>query len=181
MLPLEQWRRVVHLHRDDLAGLAALDDPDAGGVVLFGAAGVGMTRLARCAVDMAEDRGLVTASVRANRSASLIPFGALAPLFAELELPVEVNAGLLGAAADAVRRRRGNGRMLLAVDDAQELDDASGALLDHLLATGDVQVVLTARLGDQQAAAIHEMFVNTLGTSAGSYAATEVCNAAAAG
>jgi hypothetical protein len=33
----------------------------------------------------------------------------------------------------------------------------------------------------QQAAAIHEAFVNTLGTSAGSYAATEVANAAAAG
>ena len=31
-----------------------------------------------------------------------------------------------------------------------------------------------------QAAAIHELFVNTLGTSAGSYAATEVANAAAA-
>jgi hypothetical protein len=32
-----------------------------------------------------------------------------------------------------------------------------------------------------QAAAIHEQFVNTLGTSARSYAATEVANAAAAG
>ena len=32
-----------------------------------------------------------------------------------------------------------------------------------------------------QAAAIHEAFVNTLGTSAGSYAATEAANAAAAG
>jgi hypothetical protein len=32
-----------------------------------------------------------------------------------------------------------------------------------------------------QAAAIHEMFVNTLGTSAGSYAATEAANALAAG
>ena len=31
-----------------------------------------------------------------------------------------------------------------------------------------------------QAAAIHESFVNTLGTSAGSYAATEAANAAAA-
>jgi len=31
-----------------------------------------------------------------------------------------------------------------------------------------------------QAAAIHEMFVSTLGISAGSYAATEVANAAAA-
>jgi PE family len=32
-----------------------------------------------------------------------------------------------------------------------------------------------------QAAAIHELFVNTLGTSAGSYAATEAANAIAAG
>jgi PE family len=32
-----------------------------------------------------------------------------------------------------------------------------------------------------QAAAIHEMFVNTLSTSAGSYAATEAANAVAAG
>ncbi len=32
-----------------------------------------------------------------------------------------------------------------------------------------------------QAAAIHEMFVNTLGVSAGSYAATEAANAATAG
>ncbi|CAM4449990.1 PPE-repeat proteins [Mycobacterium basiliense] len=32
-----------------------------------------------------------------------------------------------------------------------------------------------------QAAAIHEMFVNTLGISSGSYAATEAANAAAAG
>jgi hypothetical protein len=32
-----------------------------------------------------------------------------------------------------------------------------------------------------QATAIHEMFVNTLGISSGSYAATEAANAAAAG
>ncbi|MGH3552164.1 MAG: PE family protein, partial [Mycobacterium sp.] len=32
-----------------------------------------------------------------------------------------------------------------------------------------------------QAAAIHEMFVNTLGTSAGSYAFTEAANAVSAG
>jgi hypothetical protein len=32
-----------------------------------------------------------------------------------------------------------------------------------------------------QAAAIHEMFVNTLGTSSGSYAVTEAANAAATG
>jgi DNA-binding CsgD family transcriptional regulator len=141
---------------DVLAG--AMDDPTAGGVVLFGAAGVGKTRLAQCAIEMAEARGLATVSVRASRSASHIPFAALAPLFAELRLPSEVNAGLLREAADAVSRRRGDGRLVLAVDDAQELDDASGALLEHLLRTGDVLVILTARLGERQVAAVHDMW-----------------------
>jgi DNA-binding CsgD family transcriptional regulator len=136
----------------------AMDDPTAGGVVLFGAAGVGKTRLAQCAIEMAEARGLVTVSVRASRSAAHIPFAALAPLFAELRLPSEVNAGLLRAATVAVGHRRGHGRLVLAVDDAQELDDASGALLEHLLRTGDVLVILTARLGEREVAAVHDMW-----------------------
>jgi hypothetical protein len=37
-----------------------------------------------------------------------------------------------------------------------------------------------SQMNAQNAAAIHEMFVNTLGTSAGSYAATEAANAVAA-
>ena len=136
----------------------AMDDPTAGGVVLLGAAGVGKTRLAQSAIEMAEARGLATVSVRASRSASHIPFAALAPLFAELHLPSEVNAGLLRQAGEAVHQRRGEGRLVLAVDDAQELDDASGALLEHLLRTGDVMVILTARLGERQVAAVHDMW-----------------------
>ena len=42
-------------------------------------------------------------------------------------------------------------------------------------------VVAHGALIRAQAAAIHEAFVNTLGTSAGSYAATEAANAAATG
>jgi DNA-binding CsgD family transcriptional regulator/chromosome segregation and condensation protein ScpB len=135
-----------------------MDSPETGGVVLFGAAGVGKTRLARHALEMAWARGMVTSSVRANRSASQIPFGALAPLFAQLGVGGEASAGLLGEVAQAVEAHRGDGRLVLVVDDAQELDDASGALLDHLLQTGRVFVVLTARLGERQAAAVHDMW-----------------------
>ena len=143
----------------ELRALAeAMDDPNTGGVILFGAAGVGKTRLAHHALEMAGTRGLVTASVKASRSASQIPFGALAPLFAELRLPAELSAGVLRAAADAVHEHRGDGRLVLAVDDAQELDDASGALLDHLLRTGDIFVVLTARLGAREVAAVHDLW-----------------------
>ena len=58
------------------------------------------------------------------------------------------------------------------------------AAADEVSALTAAQFVAQAQLYQavsQQAAAIHEMFVNTLGTSAGSYAATEVANAAAAG
>src|ERR1700747_3598186 len=58
------------------------------------------------------------------------------------------------------------------------------AAADEVSALTAAQFVAHAQLYQAvsaQAAAIHEMFVNTLGTSAGSYAATEVANAAAAG
>src|ERR1700730_8347115 len=58
------------------------------------------------------------------------------------------------------------------------------AAADEVSAMTAAQFVAHAQLYQAvsaQAASIHEMFVNTLGTSAGSYAATEAANAAAAG
>ena len=57
------------------------------------------------------------------------------------------------------------------------------AAADEVSALTAAQFVAHAQLYQAvsaQASAIHEMFVNTLGTSAGSYAATEAANAAAA-
>jgi DNA-binding CsgD family transcriptional regulator len=136
----------------------AMDDVEVGGAVLYGAPGVGKTRLAHHALEMAWARSLATVSVKANRSASTIPFVALAPLFAYLGLSMELNAGLLPATTQAIHERRGDGRLVLVVDDAQELDDASGALLDHLLQSDDVFIVLTARMGEREVAAIHDMW-----------------------
>ncbi len=58
------------------------------------------------------------------------------------------------------------------------------AAADEVSALTAAQFVAQAQLYQAvsaQAAAIHEMFVNTLGTSAGSYQFTEAANAAAAG
>jgi hypothetical protein len=58
------------------------------------------------------------------------------------------------------------------------------AAADEVSALTAAQFVAHAQMYQDfsaQAAAIHEQFVNTLGTSAGSYAATEAANAAAAG
>jgi len=58
------------------------------------------------------------------------------------------------------------------------------AAADEVSALTAVQFATRAQMYQAvsaQAAAIHEMSVNTLGTSAGSYAATEAANAIAAG
>ncbi len=138
------------LGRDaELARLAsAIEDAACGGVVLIGPAGVGKTRLAAYTIEMATARGLATSAIRATRSASGIPFAALAPLLPEVDLPTEASTALFRAAGDAIDARRGDGRFVLMVDDAQELDDASVALLDHLVVIGCVFVVLTVRRDD---------------------------------
>ncbi|MHA7653149.1 PE family protein [Mycobacterium sp. ML4] len=53
-------------------------------------------------------------------------------------------------------------------------DEVSALTAAHFAAHAQMYQAVSA-----QATAIHEMFVNTLGTSAGSYAATEAANAAA--
>jgi hypothetical protein len=55
-------------------------------------------------------------------------------------------------------------------------DEVSGLTAAQFAAHAQAYQVVSA-----QAAAIHEMFVNTLGMSSGSYAATEAANAVAAG
>ncbi|BBU22835.1 PE family protein [Mycobacterium xenopi] len=55
-------------------------------------------------------------------------------------------------------------------------DEVSALTAAQFVAHGQMYQAVSA-----QAAAIHDMFVNTLGISAGSYAATEAANAIAAG
>ncbi len=137
---------------------AAFDDQNCGGVAFIGGAGFGKTRLANRALGMAQERGMAWTSVRATKSATSIPFAALAPLFVELDLPSESDAGLFRAAAEAIDRRRGDQRMALIIDDAQELDEASAALLDQLADRGGIFIVFTVRLGDRDIATITRMW-----------------------
>ncbi len=126
----------------------ALGDPNCGGVALVGGAGFGKTCLAAQAVRLAADLGMAFAALRATKSAAAIPFAALAPLFAELDLTPRLDASLLRLVAEAIDVHRGNQRMALIIDDAQELDDASVALLDQLVEHKGVVVVFTVRVGE---------------------------------
>jgi len=74
----------------------------------------------------------------------------------------------------------------LAAQNAASAGPTTGivpAAADEVSALTAAQFVTHAQMyqaASAQAAAIHEMFVNTLGISAGSYAATETANAIAA-
>ena len=137
---------------------AAIDDAACGGVVLIGPAGVGKTRLAKEAVDLALARAAVVRSVRATAAASSIPFAALGPLLPEIDLAGDAGAGLFRAAAAMVDEIRGAQRLVLMVDDAHELDDASVALLDQLVNLGSIFVVLTVRTSTSTAETVQGLW-----------------------
>jgi DNA-binding CsgD family transcriptional regulator/tetratricopeptide (TPR) repeat protein len=131
---------------DELARVAAAqNDAAIGGVVIIGAAGVGKTRLAREALAQADTSGAVVRSVRATQASSGVPFAALGLLLPELDLPGEASAEVFRDVAVAFERIRDGRRLVLLVDDGHDLDDASAALLDHIVGLGNTFVVLTVR------------------------------------
>jgi DNA-binding CsgD family transcriptional regulator len=132
----------------ELEALAAvLGEGNAGGVVLAGAAGVGKTRLAREALASAEAAGRDVEWLAATRAAASIPFGAVSQLLPKVErLGDDLLDTLRRAAALLAERSRGR-PLVLGVDDAHLLDDASAALV-HLLAVQALTVVVaTVRTG----------------------------------
>ncbi len=137
----------------ELAQIAsALDDPHCGGVLIIGPPGVGKTRLASHALGLAAGRGVVTRAVRATPGGSTIPFAALAPLFPDLDLAGDASAQVFQAAAATIDQLGNGRRPVVMIDDTQELDDASTALLDQLITASGLFAVLTARSVEFRAA-----------------------------
>jgi DNA-binding CsgD family transcriptional regulator/tetratricopeptide (TPR) repeat protein len=118
------------------------------GIVVAGPAGAGKTRLAMEWLASAAGQGLATARVKAAQASRALPFGALAPL-----LPATIGsriepADVLWRAAEAIVAL-GEGRpLVLLVDDAHLLDDASATLVHQLVATRAVFVIATVRTGE---------------------------------
>lgn len=130
------------------------------GVALIGHGGVGKTRLAAEALHSAERMRLPTARVVATPSAAAVPFGAVAPV-----LPPGLSDGsslldTLLAAAEALTERAGRARLVLGVDDAHALDEASAALVGHVAATGVVLVVATVRSGEHCPDAVERLWTD---------------------
>jgi DNA-binding CsgD family transcriptional regulator len=127
---------------------AALGDTRAGGVVLAGAAGVGKTRLAKEALTRGVGGGWGVEWVAATRAAASIPFGAVSHLLPATGRLSDDRLDILRRAAVLLAERGRERPLVLGVDDAHLLDDASAALVHQLALRGTVAVLATVRTGE---------------------------------
>jgi DNA-binding CsgD family transcriptional regulator len=135
--------------RSELEVLSAvLADNGAGGVVLAGEAGIGKTRLAREALARAEAAGWEVEWLAATRAAASIPFGAVSHLLPPTERLGDDRLDTLRRTAELLAERSRGRPLLLGVDDAHLLDDASAALVHQLAFRGLAVVVATVRTGE---------------------------------
>jgi DNA-binding CsgD family transcriptional regulator len=118
------------------------------GLVLAGPAGVGKTRLALECLRVADRKGLPTAHATATHAASAFPLGALAPLLPSVGsgmVRVDDFGDLLRRSVGAFVSQAGERRLVLLVDDAHSLDDASATVVHQLASTEAVFVLVTVR------------------------------------
>ncbi|MBO0923532.1 AAA family ATPase [Cellulomonas sp. zg-ZUI199] len=117
-------------------------------VLVVGDAGTGKTQAVARALDRlstAHD-DLTIVHISGTGTHDALPLGALEPLLDDPDEALGDLAATLDALASGIGRRRGDGRLVLRVEDAHHLDDASARALEWLVRQGTVQVVATLRL-----------------------------------
>lgn len=133
--------------------LDALDQRRA--AVVVGDAGVGKTHLVRAALTRAASRGATTRFVVATAATSAIPYAAVAELVADSVAGDHVAPlDVLRRTVAAIGSRDDERNLVVAVDDAHHLDEASATLLVHLVRAGVCQVLATVLGGHETAVAV---------------------------
>src|SRR5262245_2431143 len=127
-------------------------DGDVGGVVLFGPAGVGKTRLAEEALRLAERAGRRVERAVGHPATQAIPLGALAHILPaaivrDLGVGDDERTAMFHAARAELARVDGGGPLVLLVDDVDLLDDTSVAVLVPLIVARSVFLIGTVRTG----------------------------------
>lgn len=127
------------------------------GMMIAGAAGVGKSRLAAQAV--AGLPGYAVVHALGTETAAAIPFGAFAHV---LTGPPRSGENLLRWAARHLRGQAGRRGLLVSVDDAQRLDQASAALVHYLAESGEAQLLVTVRSEEPHPAPVTALWKDEL-------------------
>ncbi|MET7458510.1 LuxR C-terminal-related transcriptional regulator [Streptomyces sp. NPDC005574] len=115
--------------------------------VVYGAAGVGKSRLAEECLARAVQVGFEGGRATASMASAAVPLGAIAHLIppgVDLSDPVKGFVAVAGALAGPNRRRR----WMLWIDDLHMLDVTSAVLLRQLMDSGVVRLIATVRTGE---------------------------------
>ena len=131
----------------------ALCSDDRTGLLIYGPAGVGKTRLADECREWAAASGHPTEHVTGSRTTVLLPLGAVASLLAAgLGRPSPdgqaSTVALFEETRQALHERHHGHRVVTVADDASLLDAASLALLGYLAAQGTIFLIATVRSGE---------------------------------
>ncbi len=131
----------------------ALGSGERAGLVIYGRAGVGKTRLADECASQAAASGHPAQRIAGSRTTALLPLGAVAALLPDglgrLGPDGQVNAAALFEQTRRALRDRHRGRRLVIVaDDVALLDVASLALLGYLAAQRAIFLIATVRTGE---------------------------------
>jgi len=156
--PLVGRDEELAMARQVLAGKGA-------GIVVSGTPGVGKTRFAEELLAGLDRAGVQVVRMMATRAAATIPLGAAATVFADIPggilqtgpVPIvtsEPEAGSRHAAEQAIVQRAAASPLVVGIDDAHLLDEATAQLVHHLARSGQARLVLTLRGGEPTPAAI---------------------------
>ncbi|WP_346348860.1 LuxR family transcriptional regulator [Rhodococcus sp. T2V] len=134
---------------------AVIEASDVSGIVVYGVAGVGKSRLAREALSAAESKGCKSRLVVGTSSGRAIPLGAVT---AWAQSGVTDTVQLLRGVIDALTATSSGATVVVAVDDVQLLDDLSMFVMHQIVHRGAAKVLLTVLDGEPLPAAAQEIW-----------------------
>src|ERR1700758_591809 len=134
---------------------AALSASDLSGIVVFGAAGVGKSRIGREALTSAASRGWETRWAIGTSSARAVPLGAFATWArSDVTDPLQLVPGVIESLTSVPRGTT----VVVGVDDAHLLDDLSTFVLHQIVHRRATKVLLTIRDGEPISAGLQEIW-----------------------
>lgn len=134
---------------------AAIDTPATAGIVVYGAAGVGKSRIVREVLTSAASGGAEVRWAVATSSAKELP---LATFAAWTESASADSLQLVRAVIDSLTAAPPGTPVIVGVDDAHLLDDLSAFVLHQIVQRGTAKVVMTVRDGEPIPAAIQDVW-----------------------
>lgn len=134
---------------------AAIADPAVAGIVVYGAAGVGKSRIARDALEAAASKGCEIRWAVGTSSAKALPLGVLAPW---AESASTDSLELVRSAIESLTAAPPRTPVVLGVDDAYLVDDLSAFVIHQVVQRRAAKVVLTVRDGEPIPAAVQDVW-----------------------